>query len=164
MNKLNFKRLLGSVCLSFALSACQSSTIRIDTNSLDIHSADLISCTSVAAEFRSAVDSEKVGNASALALATLPMFHSNRFLDLLANEPATEMQTRQWFSQSAALGAAIGRYENKKWKRPWQDSRHALINRGAVSVATLDGYDADRRQTLKQLPLISDHYDSFARW
>jgi hypothetical protein len=164
MNKLNFQRLLGSVCLSFALSACQSSAIRSDTNSLNTSSADLISCTSVAAEFRSAVGSEEVGNASAPALATLPMFHSNRFLDLLAKEPATEMQTKQWFSQSAALGASIRSSENQNLKQPWPDSRLALINRCAMSFATLDDYNTPRRQTLKQLPLIPDHYDSFPQW
>jgi hypothetical protein len=164
MKNLNFERLLGSVCLSFALTACQSSATQIDMNSLNVNSADLISCTLVAAEFRSLVDSQKVGNASAPALRALPMFHSNRFLDLLAKEPATEMQTKQWFSRSAALGASIRSSENQNLKQPWPDSRLELINRCAINFATLDDYGARRRQTLKRLPLISDHYDSFAQW
>jgi hypothetical protein len=164
MKNLNFERLLGSVCLSFALTACQSSATQIDMNSLNINSADLIGCTLVAAEFRSLVDSQKVGNASAPALRALPMFHSNRFLDLLAKEPATEMQTKQWFRRSAALGASIRSSENQNLKQPWPDSRLELINRCAINFATLDDYGARRRQTLKRLPLISDHYDSFAQW
>ncbi|MFT6093483.1 MAG: hypothetical protein ACJA2Q_001383 [Pseudohongiellaceae bacterium] len=164
MKKLNFLRLLGSVCLPFALTACQSSATQTDTNSLNISSADLISCISVAFEFRSVVDSQEVGNASAPALAILPMFHSNRFLDLLAKEPITQTQTRQWFSQSAALGASIRSSENKNLKQPWPDSHLALINRCAISFATLDNYSAHRQQTLKRLSLISDHYDPFAQW
>lgn len=160
MNKIKFQRLLISACLSYALTACQSSAIHIDGNNFQTTNADLINCISLAAEFRQSVNSEKVSNASAPALATLPMFHSNRFLDLLAQEPATELQTKEWFSQSATLGTAIRRSENQNLELPWPDSRLAVIDSCAITFATDEDNSDSRRQALQQLPLISDHYDS----
>lgn len=160
MNEVKFQRLLMSVGLSFALTACQSSAVRLDTTSFQSSTGNFANCTLVADEFRQAVDSEGVSNASAPALATLPMFHSNRFLDLLAQEPATQLQTKEWFSQSAALGTAIRSSENQNLKLPWPDSRLALIASCAISFASLDDHADSRQSALQQLPLISDHYDS----
>lgn len=160
MKKVKFQRLLISACLSSALTACQSSAINSDTNSLHTTNADFISCISLADEFRQTVDSERVSNASAPALATLPMFHSNRFLDFLAQEPATELQTKEWFSESATLGAAIRGSENQNLQLPWPDSRLEVIDSCAITFATDEGHSDSRRQALQQLALISDNYDS----
>ena len=107
MNQVKSQRLIIYIWLFLALAACQSSERPIDRDNLETASAELLGCLAMADQFRKIVDSEGVRNASALALASVPMFHSNRFLDLLAKEAATESQTRQWFSQSATLAAAV---------------------------------------------------------
>lgn len=127
---------------------------------MDTASAEFLGCIEMADQFRKIVDSEGVRNASALALASVPMFHSNRFLDLLAKEAATESQTRQWFSQSATLAAAVRGSENQNLEHPWPDSHLDRLSLCAESFATHDEHIDSRRRTLQQLPLISDHYSS----
>lgn len=160
MNIVLFQRLLISACLAHVMTACQSSSVHINANNFHIINAELTNCISIADEFRQLVDSERVGNASAPAIKTLPMFHSNRFLDFLAQESVTPLQTSEWFSQSATLGAAVRGSENQNLKRPWSDSRIALIDECAMGFATAAKYSDSRQQALKLLPSISDHYDS----
>lgn len=161
MNKVTIQRLLISAGLACALSACQSSVNHIHGINFQTTKADFVKCISLADEFRQSVESERVINASAPAVKALPMFHSNRFLDLLAQEPATQLQTREWLSESATLGTAIRASENQNLERPWPDSRLALIDNCAIRFATADDHIDARQQVLQQLPLISDHYDAF---
>jgi hypothetical protein len=164
MNQVKSQRLIIYIWLFLALAACQSSERPIDRDNLETASAELLGCLAMADQFRKIVDSEGVRNASALALASVPMFHSNRFLDLLAKEAATESQTRQWFSQSATLAAAVRGSENQNLEHPWSDSRLDRLNLCAENFANHDEHINSRRQTLQQLPLIPDNYSSLPQW
>jgi hypothetical protein len=164
MNQVKFQRLIIFIWLSLALAACQSSERPIDRNNLKTASAELLGCIAMADQFRKIVDSDGVRNASALALASVPMFHSNRFFDLLAKEAATESQTRQWFSQSATLAAAVRGSENQNLEHPWSESRLNRLNLCAENFATYDEHINSRRRILQQLPLIPDHYSSLPQW
>ena len=164
MNKVKFQRLIIFIWLSSALVACQSSERSINRDNLETASAEILGCIAMADQFRKKADSEGVRNASALALASVPMFHSNRFLDLLAKEAETESQTRHWFRQSAALAAAVRDSENQNLEHPWPDSRLDSLNLCAENFATHDMHINSRRRMLQQLPLISDHYSSLPQW
>lgn len=161
MSQVKFQRLLLSALLPLALTACQGITMPGDSEKLKATSEEFISCISIAEEFRQAVKAEGVKNASAPALPTLPMFHSNRFLDLLAQELNTESQTTDWFIQSAALSEVIRHSENQNLEQPWSDSRLNTIDRCAEIFANHGDHLVSRNQVLQQqLPIVADHYDS----
>ncbi len=156
----NSRQVLVSLLLLISVSACQALADRNNSNLVASWPAQLnANCLNSIAAFREAVDAEKVGNASAPVMRSLPLLHGNRFLTHLATAAESSAKIQEWTLIAAELAASTRASENRNLHTPWSKPDMKRLSDCATAFATEPQYAEQRAILVSRVQKLPDSYN-----
>ncbi|MFK7864843.1 MAG: hypothetical protein AB8B95_11530 [Pseudohongiellaceae bacterium] len=164
MNTSTMIKICNGSLLLVLVSGCISQSEQDKRLITEAPGHELSRCFDLADEFRQAVDSQRVTNASAPALANAPILHHSRFLNHLAASAVTDSQIEQWVSLTSTLGNEIRNTENPNLREPWSEQRLTELTQCAAKLTNDTELKTVRRDLVGTSRVFQDHYRPLPQW